>query len=73
MTEPVRIGVVGGGLMGRELLALTRRWTALVDHPSRPEVVALADPAPKDRTPSVPRNRGGPLCCLTGNLSIGAG
>ena len=46
MTEPVRIGVVGGGLMGRELLALTRRWTALVDHPSRPEVVALADPAP---------------------------
>jgi predicted dehydrogenase len=46
MTDPVRIGVVGGGLMGRELLALTRRWTALVDHPSRPEVVALADPAP---------------------------
>jgi predicted dehydrogenase len=46
MTEPVRIGVVGGGLMGKELLALSRRWTALVDHPSRPEVVALADPAP---------------------------
>ena len=44
--EPVRIGVVGGGLMGKELLALTRRWDALVDHPSRPEVVALADPAP---------------------------
>jgi predicted dehydrogenase len=46
VSEPVRIGVVGGGLMGKELLALTRRWTALVDHPSRPEVVALADPAP---------------------------
>ena len=44
--EPVRIGVVGGGLMGKELLALTRRWDALVDHPSRPEVVALADPSP---------------------------
>jgi predicted dehydrogenase len=46
VSEPVRIGVVGGGLMDKELLALTRRWTALVDHPSRPEVVALADPAP---------------------------
>jgi len=44
--EPVRIGVVGGGLMGKELLALTRRWDALADHPVRPEVVALADPAP---------------------------
>lgn len=43
--QPVRIGVVGGGLMGKELLALTRRWDALVDHPSRPEVVALADPS----------------------------
>ncbi len=46
MSAPVRIGVVGGGLMGKELLALTRRWDALVDHPARPEVVALADPAP---------------------------
>ncbi len=45
MSTPVRIGVVGGGLMGRELLALTRRWDALLDHPARPEVVALADPA----------------------------
>ena len=45
MSTPVRIGVVGGGLMGRELLVLTRRWDALLDHPARPEVVALADPA----------------------------
>ena len=45
MSTPVRIGVVGGGLMGRELLALTGRWDALLDHPARPEVVALADPA----------------------------
>ncbi len=43
---PVRIGVVGGGLMGKELLALTRRWDALLDHPVRPSVVALADPSP---------------------------
>ncbi|MEO7980935.1 MAG: Gfo/Idh/MocA family oxidoreductase [Sporichthyaceae bacterium] len=46
MSTPVRIGVVGGGLMGKELLLLTRRWDALVDHPARPEVVAVADPAP---------------------------
>ncbi len=46
MSAPVRIGVVGGGLMGKELLVLTRRWDALVDHPVRPEVVAVADPAP---------------------------
>jgi len=45
----VRIGVVGGGLMGKELLALTGRWDALVDHPVRPQVVALADPAPAVR------------------------
>lgn len=49
MSEPVRIGVVGGGLMGKELLALTRRWDALAGHPVRPEVVALADPAPSVR------------------------
>lgn len=45
MSAPVRIGVVGGGLMGKELLALTRRWDALADHPVHPEVIALADPA----------------------------
>jgi predicted dehydrogenase len=32
--------------MGRELLVLTRRWDALVEHPVRPEVVAVADPMP---------------------------
>lgn len=46
MTARVRIGVVGGGLMGKELLVLARRWDALVDHPARPEVMAVADPAP---------------------------
>lgn len=42
----VRIGIIGGGLMGKELLAATRRWDALVDHPVRPEVIAVADPSP---------------------------
>ncbi len=44
--ERVRVGIIGGGLMGKELLAATRRWDALVDHPVRPEVTAVADPSP---------------------------
>ncbi len=31
----VRVGIIGGGLMGKELLAATKRWDALVDHPVR--------------------------------------
>ena len=56
----VRIGVVGGGLMGRELAAVCGRWMALLGHPCRPEIVAVADPAPAARDwfarlPSSPR------------------
>jgi predicted dehydrogenase len=47
--QPVRIGVVGGGLMGRELAGLVGRWPSLVDHPCRPEIVAVADPNPTAR------------------------
>ena len=39
----VKVGIIGGGLMGRELLALVGRWDALLDHPVRPEVTAIAD------------------------------
>ena len=46
---PVRIGVVGCGLMGRELAAVCGRWSQLVDHPAAPEVVAVADPDPAAR------------------------
>src|SRR4051812_49774187 len=35
--------------MGRELVAVAGRWDALVGHPCRPEVVAVADPAPGAR------------------------
>ena len=41
--ETVRIGIIGGGLMGRELAAVCGRWLHLVDHPVKPEVVAIAD------------------------------
>jgi len=46
---PVRIGVVGGGLMGRELAVVCGRWMSLVDHPVQPTIVAVADPNPAAR------------------------
>ena len=45
----VRIGVIGGGLMGRELAAVCGRWGLLIDHPARPRIAAVADPAPAAR------------------------
>jgi predicted dehydrogenase len=47
--QPVRIGVVGAGLMGRELAAVCGRWSQLIDHPCAPQVVAVADPNPAAR------------------------
>ena len=47
--QQVRVGVVGAGLMGRELAGVCGRWTALVDHPVQPTIVAVADPVPAAR------------------------
>lgn len=41
--ERVAVGIIGGGLMGREVAAALRRWPALIDHPVRPELVAVCD------------------------------
>jgi predicted dehydrogenase len=46
VSDPVRIGLIGGGLMGRELAAAIGRWVALADHPVRPELVAVCDTDP---------------------------
>jgi predicted dehydrogenase len=43
--RPVRIGIVGGGLMGRELAAAIGRWSALEDHPAAPTLRAVCDPS----------------------------
>lgn len=56
--QRVRIGVIGGGLMGRELAGTLGRWPVLVDHPAQPELSAVADidPAARawfERVPSV--------------------
>lgn len=42
----VRIGIIGGGLMGREAAAAFARWFALVDHPVKAELVAVCDVQP---------------------------
>jgi len=41
----VRIGIVGGGLMGRELAAAIGRWAALSEHPVAPRLEAVCDPS----------------------------
>lgn len=43
MGEKVGIGIIGGGLMGREVAAAVSRWIALENHPSTPELVAVCD------------------------------
>ncbi len=39
----VNVGIIGGGLMGREIAAALRRWPALIDHPVDPRLVAVCD------------------------------
>ena len=47
MSENVRVGVIGGGLMGREVASAFGRWFAITDCPETPELVAVADLNPK--------------------------
>jgi predicted dehydrogenase len=42
----VEVGIVGGGLMGREVAAALARWPALADHPVRPRLTAVCDTNP---------------------------
>lgn len=43
MSTPVRIGIIGGGLMGREVASALGRWFVLNDFPIRAELVAVCD------------------------------
>ena len=40
---PVRIGIIGGGLMGREVASVFGRWFALEGFPVPAEVTAVCD------------------------------
>ena len=53
---PVRVAVVGAGLMGREVASAFGRWFALLDCPVRPELAGVCDvnPAALDWFRSVP-------------------
>ncbi|MDZ4695013.1 MAG: Gfo/Idh/MocA family oxidoreductase [Deltaproteobacteria bacterium] len=44
--KTVRIGIIGGGLMGRELASAIGRWFVLEPLPDRPELVAVCDAVP---------------------------
>lgn len=43
MAERVRVAVIGGGLMGREVASAFGRWFAMTGSEVRPELVAVAD------------------------------
>lgn len=45
-TETVNVGIIGGGLMGKEIAAAFGRWPALGDLPVRPRLTAVCDVAP---------------------------
>src|SRR5687768_15480588 len=47
MKPVVRIGVIGGGLMGREVANALARWFVLENFPVRAELVAICDVQPK--------------------------
>ncbi len=50
MPDHVRIGLVGGGLMGREAAAAFGRWMALEEAPVVPRLVAVCEPDPERRS-----------------------
>jgi predicted dehydrogenase len=49
MSVKARIGVIGGGLMGREVASALSRWFVLDHHPVQPELVAVCDPVESRR------------------------
>jgi predicted dehydrogenase len=49
MTNTVGIGIIGGGLMGREAASALGRWFVLESYPVRAALVAVCDVAEKQR------------------------
>jgi predicted dehydrogenase len=44
--QEVEVGIIGGGLMGREVATALARWPALQEHPVRPRLTAVCDTNP---------------------------
>ncbi|MSU50974.1 MAG: Gfo/Idh/MocA family oxidoreductase [Opitutus sp.] len=42
-SPPVRVGIIGGGLMGREAASALARWFTLLDFPVRAELTAVCE------------------------------
>lgn len=75
MASEVRIGLIGGGLMGRELAAAIARWAALDEHPVRPRLTAVCDTNPAalgwfDRIDSVTHRTGDYAELLAGDADV---
>jgi predicted dehydrogenase len=49
MSDTVRIGIIGGGLMGREVASALSRWFVLDNFPVKAELTAVCDLAEKQR------------------------
>jgi predicted dehydrogenase len=49
MKDHVKIGIIGGGLMGREVASALSRWFVLDDYPVHAELVAVCDLAEPQR------------------------
>lgn len=49
MNSTTRIGIIGGGLMGRELASALGRWFVLQDFPVKAELVAVCDLSEQQR------------------------
>ncbi len=49
MSAPVKIGIIGGGLMGREVASALARWFVLDGFPVQAELTAVCDLAEKQR------------------------
>src|SRR5450631_2662400 len=44
MSVSTKIGIIGGGLMGREVASALSRWFVLDHHPVQAELLAVCDP-----------------------------
>ncbi len=49
MSDKVRVGIVGGGLMGREVASALARWFVLENFPVQAELTAVCDLSEKQR------------------------